>query len=94
MAGLAGAGKGRNRGNIPKFEELEIKNQDSNNTNPELDKFYTKPEKIPTVQRTIRIDADVAAALDEFGRINGKGAKSGLINNMLKEVFNIRQEEN
>ncbi|WP_045513895.1 hypothetical protein [Bacillus amyloliquefaciens] len=92
MAGLAGAGKGRNRGSIPKFEELEIKNQDSN-ANSELEKFYTKPEKIPTVQRTIRVDADVAAALDEFGRINGKGAKSGLINNMLKEVFNIRQEE-
>ncbi|MFX5502380.1 hypothetical protein ACM5ME_20595 [Bacillus subtilis] len=92
MAGLAGAGKGRNRGSIPKFEELEIKNQDSN-ANSELEKFYTKPEKIPTVQRTIRIDADVAAALDEFGRINGKGAKSGLINSMLKEVFNIRQEE-
>ncbi|MGD2330717.1 hypothetical protein ACP8H5_21250 [Bacillus subtilis] len=92
MAGLAGAGKGRNRGSIPKFEELEIKNQDSND-NSELEKFYTKPEKIPTVQRTIRVDADVAAALDEFGRINGKGAKSGLINNMLKEVFNIRQEE-
>ncbi|MDE1381225.1 hypothetical protein PVN23_21770 [Bacillus licheniformis] len=91
MAGLAGAGKGRNRGSIPKFEELEIKSQDS--TKSELDKFYTKPEKIPTVQRTIRIDEDVAAALDEFGRINGKGAKSGLINNMLKEVFNIRQGE-
>lgn len=90
MAGLAG--KGRNRGSIPKFEELEIKNQDRN-TNTELEKFYTKPEKIPTVQRTIRLDSDVAAALDEFGRINGKGSKSHLINNMLKEVFNVRQEE-
>lgn len=71
---------------------MEVGVSESNNSsNPDLSQFYRQPEKIEKRQVSIYLDADVIEAFNEFGKANGKGAKSDLVNNFLKQVLNIRQ---
>lgn len=58
-----------------------------------LDQFYQKEKQVEKKQVTIYLDSDVKNALTKFGKANGKGAKSDLVNNFLKKVFGIRQEK-
>lgn len=56
-----------------------------------IDQFYQQEKQVEKKQVSVYLDTDVIEVLNEFGKDNGKGAKSKLINNFLKEVFNIRQ---
>lgn len=58
-----------------------------------IDRFYQKKKQEEKVPVTIYLDLTVSDAFNEFGKINGKGAKSELVNNMLMEFFGIRQEK-
>lgn len=58
-----------------------------------LDQFYQKEEQAEKKQVTVYLDPIVNDAFNEFGKVNGKGAKSELVNNFLKEFFGIRQEK-
>ncbi|WP_353856753.1 hypothetical protein [Bacillus sp. Bos-x628] len=62
--------------------------------NQSIADFYNPPEKTEKKQVTVYLDTDVIEALDAWASIQEqkKGAKSGLINDMLKKAFNIRQE--
>lgn len=56
-----------------------------------LEQFYQKEKAIEKKQVSIYLDTDVITALNKFGKANGKGAKSDLVNNFLKQIFGIRQ---
>jgi hypothetical protein len=60
-------------------------------TSPSIEQFYQKEKPIKKKQVSLYLDADVLDAFNEFGKANCKGAKSDLVNNFLKEVFDIRQ---
>lgn len=66
------------------------------NTNNGIDLNAILPEetKILKKQVSIYLDLDVIEALNAFGEARGKGAKSDLVNNFLKQAFNIRQGNN
>ncbi|MFM9532393.1 hypothetical protein [Lysinibacillus sp. IITD104] len=57
----------------------------------ELDQFYQKEKQVEKKQVSIYLDIDVIDSLKQFGKQKGKGAKSDLVNNFLKNVFGIRQ---
>lgn len=56
-----------------------------------LDQFYQKEKQIEKKQVSIYLDTDVIVALNKFGKQKGKGAKSDLVNNFLKQAFGIIQ---
>ncbi|MDA1509615.1 hypothetical protein PDJ86_22420 [Bacillus cereus group sp. TH36-2LC] len=60
-------------------------------TNTNIEQFYVPVEKIEKKQVSIYLDTDVIEAFNKFGKDHGKGAKSDIVNNFLKQVFNIRQ---
>lgn len=59
-------------------------------TSLSIEHFYQKEKAIEKKQVSIYLDDNVIEAFNEFGKANGKGAKSDLVNNFLKQVFNIR----
>jgi uncharacterized protein (DUF4415 family) len=85
-----------NKENHEQLEHPETKNipetKVNTNTGTNLEQFYNPPEKIEKKQVSIYLDTDVIEAFNEFGKQQGKGAKSDLVNNFLKQVFNIRQD--
>jgi uncharacterized protein (DUF4415 family) len=74
---------------IPENNVIKVKEGQS--LNQAISNFYVPPEKIEKKQVSIYLDEDVIEAFNEFGKANGKGAKSDLVNNFLKQMFNIRQ---
>jgi hypothetical protein len=52
-----------------------------------LDSVTNKPKQIKKRQISTYIDEDVAKKLDKFGKEHGKGSKSELINNFLKNAL-------
>lgn len=52
-----------------------------------IDSVTKKPKQIKKRQISTYIDEDVARKLDKFGKEHGKGAKSELINNFLKNAL-------
>lgn len=56
-----------------------------------IDRFYTKEEGPKRQQVSIYLDPDVVGALNKFGKENGKGSKSELVNNFLIQLLNIGQ---
>lgn len=62
-------------------------------TGTSIEQFYAPVEKIEKKQVSIYLDTDVIEAFNKFGKDHGKGAKSDIVNNFLKQVFNIRQGE-
>lgn len=52
-----------------------------------VNQFFSKPKPKKKIQVSFYIDEDIAKEFDKFAKKNGKGAKSELINNFLKEVF-------
>jgi len=97
--GLAGFGAvaGNNEENMSTVVESNQEEAPTNKVgasdsiNPAISQFYQQPEKIEKKQVSIYLDTDVIEAFNEFGKANGKGAKSDLVNNFLKQVLNIRQ---
>ena len=71
--------------------EQPVKVKQDQTSNNGISAFYNPPEKIVKKQVSIYLDEDVITAFNEFGTNHGKGAKSDLVNNFLKQVFNIRQ---
>lgn len=65
--------------------------QVENTAGASLEQFYQKEKAIEKKQVSIYLDTDVITALNKFGKANGKGAKSDLVNNFLKQIFDIRQ---
>lgn len=91
-----------NKGEGKKEEvKQEIKEEIKEGTNVEtnvgtgtsIEQFYAPVEKIEKKQVSIYLDTDVIEAFNKFGKDHGKGAKSDIVNNFLKQVFNIRQGE-
>lgn len=74
-------------------EGTDVKNDVGTGTNNKFENVFTPPVKIKNKQVSIYLDTDVIDALNEFGSEYGKGAKSTLVNNFLKQYFNIRQGE-
>ncbi|MDQ0976652.1 uncharacterized protein (DUF4415 family) [Neobacillus niacini] len=72
-------------------EQPVIKVKEGQTLNHAISEFYTPPEKIVKKQVSIYLDTDVIEAFNNFGNEHGKGAKSDLVNNFLKQVFGIRQ---
>jgi uncharacterized protein (DUF4415 family) len=68
--------------------ETEVDSKVSTN----IEQFYAPEKKPEKKQVSIYLDEDVIKAFNRFGRKEGKGAKSELINNFLKEVFNIKRD--
>lgn len=85
LAGEGGRGRGRN--NPPSYNNV------SGEVNNRINEFYTPEQKIKKKQVSIYLDTDVITAFNKFGEEHGKGAKSDIVNNFLKQVFNIRQGE-
>ncbi|MBD8522306.1 hypothetical protein [Lysinibacillus fusiformis] len=56
-----------------------------------LDQFYQKEKQVEKKQVSIYLDTDVIVALNKCGKQKGKGAKSDLVNNFLKQAFGITQ---
>jgi hypothetical protein len=52
-----------------------------------INKIVEKPKKPKKIQVSFYIDEDVAKEFDKFAKRNGKGAKSELLNNFLRELF-------
>ncbi|MDA2738408.1 hypothetical protein PDQ75_24965 [Bacillus cereus group sp. Bc015] len=91
MSSLAGEGQGRGRNkNRPTPDYNKVSGGEINNR---INEFYTPEPKIQKKQVSIYLDTDVIQAFNKFGKDHGKGAKSDLVNNFLKQVFNIRQED-
>lgn len=89
---LAGEGRGRGRQNPPSFDNVSGETVKS-----KLDKYHTIEDKIEKKQVSIYLDTDVISAIEKWVETlpekKKKGARSDLVNNFLKEVFNIRQGE-
>lgn len=83
-----GGGRGRGRNNPPSYHKVS-----GNTNNEKLNEYYNPEQKIEKKQVSIYLDTDVIQAFNKFGKDNGKGAKSDIVNNFLKQVFNIRQGE-
>jgi len=93
------AGKG-----IPSFDKFDNKqtapqdtqSKESKNesTSDILDMFQT-PKKIEKKQAVFWLELDVIEALDAWAskQEKKKGHKSGLVNELLKQTFNIRQDQ-
>lgn len=78
----------------PVIEEMpKVEVSTDIDTNPKFENVYVPPVKIKNKQVSIYLDEDVITALNKFGKEYGKGAKSELVNNFLKQYFNIRQGE-
>jgi uncharacterized protein (DUF4415 family) len=71
-----------------KIPETKVNTDVSTN----IEQFYNPEKKVEKKQVSIYLDTDVIEAFNEFGKEQGKGAKSDLVNNFLKQVFNIRQD--
>lgn len=96
--GLAGFGQvaGESKPEETSTQENETSTDVNTNvgagpTMPDISEFYTKAKAVEKKQVSIYLDTDVIEAFNEFGKQNGKGAKSDIVNNFLKKVFNIRQ---
>lgn len=63
-----------------------VKNEGTT-VNDIVNQFFSKPKPKKKIQVSFYIDEDIAKEFDKFAKKNGKGAKSELINNFLKEVF-------
>lgn len=85
---------GRGRGNRPPVDFNKVSGQV---VKSELDKYYAPVEKIEKKQVSIYLDTDVITAVEKWVATlpekKKKGARSDLVNNFLKGVFNIRQDE-
>ncbi|MDF3555538.1 hypothetical protein LAV92_28155 [Bacillus cereus] len=94
MSTLAGEGQGRGRKNRPK---VTFDNVSGETIKTKIDEFYAPVEKIEKKQVSIYLDTDVISAIDKWidslPEKKKKGARSDLVNNFLKQVFNIRQGE-
>lgn len=78
----------------PSFNEgVQVQQQEVKPTGASLEQFYQDEVKIEKKQVSIYLDTDVIVALNKFGKQKGKGAKSDLVNNFLKQIFDIRQGE-
>jgi len=92
MTSLAGEGQGRGRGGRPK---PNFNNVSGETVTPEIEKYYAPVDKIEKKQVSIYLDTDVISAIekwvDTLPEKKKKGARSDLVNNFLKQVFNIRQ---
>lgn len=75
----------------PLTEVGQDQQQDQQGEKASLEQFYQDEVKIEKKQVSIYLDTDVIVALNKFGKQKGKGAKSDLVNNFLKQVFDIRQ---
>lgn len=71
--------------------DVKVNTNVNTNVSTNLDEYYSDPDKIVKKQVSIYLDVDVIEALNKFGKLKGKGAKSELVNNFLKKSFNIRQ---
>lgn len=58
-------------------------------TRPDVNKYFKKPQEPKKQQVSVYLDPKVIKALNAFGKANGKGAKSDLINNFLIDLFEI-----
>ena len=74
-------------------EGTDVETNVGTTVNTKFENVFTPPVKIKNKQVSIYLDTDVIDALNEFGSEYGKGAKSTLVNNFLKQYFNIRQGE-
>lgn len=96
------ASKGKIR-NVPSFDDVgttpEVNLESNSNANTDtgtntgidINAILPPETKVIKKQVSVYLDPDVIQALNRFGNERGKGAKSDLINNFLKQVFNIRQ---
>lgn len=94
----AGTDKGSETPETPEVVEnnnngTDVKTDVGTTVNTKFENVFTPPVKIKNKQVSIYLDTDVIDALNEFGSEYGKGAKSTLVNNFLKQYFNIRQGE-
>lgn len=79
---------------IPYEKETEIVQEgEIQPLNEIIDQLRKKERKIEKKQVSIYLDVDVINAFNEYGKVEGKGAKSDLVNEFLKKAFNIRQGE-
>lgn len=62
-------------------------------TGIDISNFLDDKPEIKKKQVSIYLDTDVIDAFNEWGKTQKKGDKSELVNNFLKQVFNIRQGE-
>lgn len=60
----------------------------------EKDPFFDVEDKIIKKQVSIYLDEEVIDALNKFGKENGKGAKSTLVNNFLRKYLNVGGNNN
>lgn len=84
--------KSKSRG-LAGFNQVSDDTEIKVNTNisTELEQYYKRDVKVPKKQVSIYLDEDVIEAYNQFGLIEGKGARSDLVNNFLRKTFNIRQ---
>jgi uncharacterized protein (DUF4415 family) len=75
---------------IPENKAIKVK--EGQTLNQAISEFYAPPVKIEKKQVSIYLDEDVIEEFNKFGAEHGKGAKSDLVNNFLKQMFNIRQD--
>lgn len=84
-----------------KFDKKESKQKESpkktttkSNSSDLLDAFQP-PQKVQKKQAIFWLEMDVIEALDDWANSQEmtKGAKSALVNDLLKKVFNIEQGE-
>jgi uncharacterized protein (DUF4415 family) len=66
----------------------EVDNKEDNSIEAIVGTVTDKPKEKPKRQISIYLDDDVAKEFERFGKKHGKGAKSDLINQFLKKVFN------
>ena len=56
-----------------------------------IDQFYQKEKRVEKKQVSVYLDTDVIEAFNEFGKDNGKGSRSEVINNFLKEGLILKR---
>ncbi len=58
-----------------------------------IDRFYQKKKQVEKKPVTLYLESDVMDAFNEFGKAEGKGARSELVNDLLKLAFGKQLEE-
>jgi uncharacterized protein (DUF4415 family) len=69
----------------PENEVIKVK--EGQTLSQAIGEFYQAKRKPEKKQVSIYLDTDVIEAFNEFGKAEGKGAKSDLVNNFLRKVL-------
>lgn len=97
---LVNAGKDKKKTDrvVPTFQDASdtpvvemVEDKEVHTVNEIVDSVIHAPSTKPKRQISVYIDANVAVAFDRFGKRNGKGSKSNLINNFLKKALDVKE---